>query len=280
MVQDSSRKLVDVTAASDPVLHGEEIHDVWEQDYLSPEMNAFYDRAFEKIGESLGAPQGAPMLDAGCGYCFHAARLARLGFDVTGVDFSEVALGQARSYLDKIGMTGAIKLAQANLLDLPFEDGQWEFVHCWGVLMHIPNLEQALRELARVTKPGGRLVIMENNMRSLHFAGWDPMLRTVKRLLGRKNPRRQVTPRGIEQWYDKTGGEMLVRMTDMDFLERFLGEQGMTLEHRLPGQMTEVYTSLPFQPLKRAVQTFNEQWMERGGSAELAQGNICIFKKR
>jgi ubiquinone/menaquinone biosynthesis C-methylase UbiE len=272
-------KGVSTKAASDSVLHREEIHEEWEQLYLSPAMDRFYDKAFAEIGRRLHAPKGARLLDAGCGYCYHAVRLARLGFDVTGVDFSEAALSQARDYLDKLGMRDQIALQQANLLEMPFEDDSWEYVHCWGVLMHIPHLEQALRELARITAPGGKLVLMENNMRSLHVAGWDRMLRVVKRAIGRKNPSRKQTPRGVEMWFDKPGGEMLVRMTDMDFLERFLADQGMTLEDRFAGQMTEVYTSLPGKTAKRAVQAFNELWLEKVGLAGPAMGNVLIFRK-
>ena len=73
---------------------------------------------------------------------------------------------------------------------------------------------------------------------------------------------------------------MLVRMTDMDFMERFLGEQGMTLEDRFAGQLSEIYTSVPGKPLKRALQTLNELWVDHVGAAGPALGNILIFRKR
>ena len=275
----SNGKGVSTKAVSDTVLQRDEIHEEWEEQYLTPEMDRFYDRAFEEIARRLHAPPGSPLLDAGCGYCFHAVRLARHGFKVTAVDFSESALGQARQYLDQVGMTGQIELGQANLLELPFEDEQWEYVHCWGVLMHIPHLEQALRELARVTARGGRLVIMENNMRSLHVQLWEPTLRLIKTVLGRQKPSRKRTVRGIESWYDKPGGEMLVRMTDMKFLESFMAQQGMTLEDRFAGQLTELYTSVPGKPVKRAIQVGNEMWLDKVGAAGPAMGNICIFRK-
>ena len=270
---------VSTKAVSDTVLHRDEIHEEWEGQYLSPTMDRFYDRAYDEIVRRLHAPRGARLLDAGCGYCFHAVRLARRGFNVTGVDFSESALGQARDYLAKQGMSGQIELQQGNLLDLEFEDGSWDYVSCWGVLMHIPNLEQALRELARVTAPGGKLVIMENNMRSVHVQVWEPMLRLIKSVLGRQIPTRKRTARGIESWYQKPGGEMLVRMTDMDFLTRFMAEQGMTLEERFAGQLTELYTSVPVDAAKRAIQVGNEMWLDKVGLAGPAMGNILIFRK-
>lgn len=270
---------VNTEAVSDPVLHRDEIHEEWEEQYLTPEMDRFYDNAFDEIAKRLRAPKGAKMLDAGCGYGFHAVRLARRGFDVTGIDFSESALSQARAYVKREGLADEIDLSQANLLELPFEDEQWDYVHCWGVLMHIPHLEQALRELSRVTKKGGKLVIMENNMRSLHVQVWEPVLRGIKTLLGRSKPTRERTARGIESWYQKPGGEMIVRMTDMDFMTNFLGQQGMTLEDRFAGQFTEFYTSVPVKPIKQVLQSANATYVEKVGHAALAQGNIMIYRK-
>lgn len=266
-------------AASDTVLERDEIHEEWEEQYLTPQMDRFYDRAFEEIARRLHAPPGARLLDAGCGYCLHAVRLARHGFKVTGVDFSEAALAQARQYLESQGMSDQIDVRQANLLDLPFEDGEWEYVHCWGVLMHIPHLEQALRELARVTKPGGKLIIMENNMRSLHVQVYEPLLRMLKTVLGRQKPTRRRTARGIESWYPKPGGELLVRMTDMGFLERFLAQEGMTLEERFAGQLTELYTSVPVPAIKGALQAANVAYLDKIAAPEISQGNILIFRK-
>ncbi len=271
---------IDTHAVSDSVLRRDEIHQEWEQDYLSPQMDRFYDKAFEQIARRLDAPRGSTMLDAGCGYCFHATRLARHGFRVTGVDFSEAALAQARDYLDRTGFAGQIDLEQANLLDMPYDDASWDYVHCWGVLMHIPDLEQALSELARITAVGGKLVLMENNMRSAHVSMWDPMLRGIKRLAGRSRPSRERTERGIESWYDKPGGRMLVRMSDIDFITRFMDAQGMTLEDRFAGQLTEAYTSVPAKPVKRALQRVNEIWTNRVKLAGPAMGNIMIFRKR
>lgn len=279
MSEGDDKGRVSTKAVSDTVLERDEIHEEWEEQYLTPEMDRFYDRAFDEIARRLHAPRGARLLDAGCGYCFHAVRLARHGFKVTGVDFSDAALAQARRYLESVGMVDEIEVRQANLLDLPFEDESWEYVHCWGVLMHIPHLEQALRELARVTKKGGKLVIMENNMRSLHVQVYEPLLRMVKTVLGRSKPTRRLTERGIESWYQKPGGEMLVRMTDMGFLERFLGQQGMTLEDRFAGQLTELYTSVPVPAIKRALQQANALYLDKVAAPGISQGNILIFRK-
>ena len=269
----------DTSATSDSVLARDEIHDEWGEDYQVPEMDRCFDAAYDKLVAVLQPPKGARLLDAGCGYCHHAVRLTKRGFDVTGVDFSEPALKAARAYLAKTGMTDRVTLRKANLLDLPFEDGQWDYVHCWGVLMHVPDLEGALSELSRVTKPGGTLIIMENNMRSVHTRVFEPVLRSIKTIMGRYNPSQERTSRGIERWYNKPGGTMLVRMTDMNFLTEFLGKRGLVLQHRLPAQLSEIYTSVPIEPLKHALQAANTLWVDKVGLAGPAQGNIMVFTK-
>ena len=58
----------------------------------------------------------------------------------------------------------------------------------WGVLMHVPNLEMALVELVRVLKPGGKLILGENNAASFDVTVPEPSMRFLKRLIGRSVP--------------------------------------------------------------------------------------------
>jgi len=196
----------------------EAIHGAWESDYLNPDLDQFYEAAFDRIVRALDPKPGDRVLDAGCGYGFHAVRLARRGLRVTGVDFSDVALGRARETVARFGLENFIHLEQGSLLALPFPDGTFDHVSCWGVLMHIPDLETALEELARVLRPGGRMAIGENNGRSLHVQVWERILRTAKRALGRRVPPWDWTPRGLEEWREEDGGGLMVRKLDPGFL--------------------------------------------------------------
>jgi ubiquinone/menaquinone biosynthesis C-methylase UbiE len=145
--------------------------------------------------------------------------------------------------------------------------------------MHIPELETALEELARVLKPGGRLVIAENSVDSLHVRFWEPTLRLVKKTLGRQLPSRNRNERGIEEWHEYDSGGLMVRKTDMDWLMRFYDERGLQLVSRFPGMFTEIFTSLPTRSLKRTVHAFNRRWASRGHGYRAAQGNILVFEK-
>ncbi len=272
------------TQHSKEYLNQPAIHQQWETDYLHPDLESFYEDAFRRVVELLGAGPGSTLLDAGCGYCFHAARLARLGARVTGVDFSAAALAEAARFLAGQNLAGTIELRQGDLLDLPFPANTFDFVTCWGVLMHVPEVERALLEMVRVLRPGGRLALAENNAGSLHVRVWEPSLRLVKRMVGRK-PLPAVTwgPRGKEEWHSRqaegVGRGLLVRKTRMDWLVDEMAKHGAVLRHRQAGQFTEVYTSLPWRPAKRAVYAFNRWWFRVVRSPAWALGNILVFEK-
>lgn len=255
------------------------IHQNWESVYLNPDMNAFYDLAYDRIVQALGATPGTSILDAGCGYGFHAIRLARKGLRVTGVDFSQAALDSARPNVEDAGVGDLVTLQQGDLRKLPFPDNSFDYVQCWGVLMHIPEVEPALLELARVLRPGGRLSLMENNMQSLHVRFWEPTVRMVKRALGRGIGAREQTPRGIEEWSESEGGGLMVRKTNMDWLIAFYQDAGLKLIERFPSQFTELYAQLPGRPFRRLVYDFNRKWLKNRRGFASALGNILVFEK-
>lgn len=251
-----------------------DIHESWKSDYLNPDLERFYGAAFARLIASLGVKPGDRLLDAGCGYCYHASRFIRAGIEVTGVDFSPAAIEAARANLAKQGLS--IDLRQGDLLDLSIEDNSFPYVVCWGVLMHIPEVEKALSELIRVTAPGGRLALSEVNQRSFDVAVWEPAIIKMKRLLRRRVPRRDYTPRGTEEWRDEG---LMIRKTDMDWLIGFMARNGMQLVERFAGQFTETYVSVPSKALKKLIYWFNEWWFNRNGSPHHASSNILVFEK-
>jgi ubiquinone/menaquinone biosynthesis C-methylase UbiE len=267
------------TEDSAAYLGGETVHVQWESAYLNADLDRLYDAAFSRIVDTLGAAPGASILDAGCGYGFHAIRLARRGLRVTGVDFSEAALAAARQNIEAAGLSSQIRVEKGDLLALPFRDAEFDFASSWGVLMHIPEVERVLDELSRVLKPGGKLALMENDMASWHVRFFEPALRAVKRALGRRVPERRRTARGVEEWYAEKDGGLMVRKIDVEWLTRTLAARGLSLVARFPSQFTEIYVQLPTRALKRLVYRFNQAWFDRGGGAHGAMGNVLVFQK-
>jgi SAM-dependent methyltransferase len=98
------------------------------------------------------APVG-DALDAACGTGRHARHLADLGHRVTGVDLTPEMLDHARRGVP----TGTF--TEADLRSIPLPDNGFDLVVCGLALAHLPKLADAVGELARVLRPGGRLVI-------------------------------------------------------------------------------------------------------------------------
>jgi ubiquinone/menaquinone biosynthesis C-methylase UbiE len=255
------------------------IHTQWQSDYLNADMDRFYDLAFDDILRRIQPRPTDKILDAGCGYCYHTVRLARSGSSITSVDFSDAALASARQTIADAGIGDQVTLRQADLTKLPFADESFDFVVSWGVIMHIPDMEAALSELARVLKKDGILVLCENNMRSLDVEVRERAIRAVKKLIGRKLPEIKTTPRGTESWMETESGGLLVRKTNMDFLTRFLEVRGLNEIARTSGQFTEAYTNMPIRFLKRAIYKLNEFYFRFLKWPSPAMGNLIYFRK-
>ena len=106
---------------------------------------------FETV--DLEALRGCRVLDAGCGMGRHARQMAAHARHVVAVDFSR-AIEQAA--LNTRGMAN-VHCVKADLLQLPFAEGTFDYVYSLGVLHHLGNTETAVRALAAQLKPGGRL---------------------------------------------------------------------------------------------------------------------------
>ena len=98
----------------------------------------------------LGKTGGKMILDAGCGVGAFSEPLVK-GNTVYGVDFSEKSL----AFAAKRGLV----TQTGDLAALPFPDGQFDLVFCIGVIQLMADCRPVLKELARVTKPGGTLLV-------------------------------------------------------------------------------------------------------------------------
>jgi SAM-dependent methyltransferase len=109
---------------------------------------------------ALLAP-GSAVLDAGCRDAAHLIRLVRARDGVTGVGVEPVAghVARARAAVAAAGLDGRIRLVQAGMEDLREPDGAFDLVWCRDVLEQVAPLVPALRQLARVLRPAGRLLV-------------------------------------------------------------------------------------------------------------------------
>ena len=95
---------------------------------------------------------------------------------VTGIDYSDEMLGKARQKVRELGLETTVTLAQMDARDLAFPDDHFDTVAAMHILSVVPDPEQVVAEMARVCKPGGKVVITN------HFARNTGLLSVVERL--------------------------------------------------------------------------------------------------
>lgn len=98
-------------------------------------------------------PHGKAALDVGCGGGILCEEIARMGFDVTGLDPSEHSLQIARIHAQTGGLR--INYARGAGESLPYRDNSADVVFCCDVLEHVRDVSRVIAEIARVLKPGG-----------------------------------------------------------------------------------------------------------------------------
>lgn len=103
-------------------------------------------------------------LDIGCGVGYACQLLQDKGYEPHGIDISESALIQAKENLPK----GTFKLAKESG-DIDYEDNYFDVIICLGVLEHITNPEDVVKEAYRVLKPGGIAIFSVPNSLSPYF---------------------------------------------------------------------------------------------------------------
>jgi len=142
---------------------------------------AFCERAFPEPGD---------LLDLGCGTARLAIHMAQKGYRCTGVDLSSVMLQQAKSNAITAGVS--LELIEASLLDLkPIPDSSFDYAACLfstlGMIRGSDNRLSALRSMARILRPKGRLVL-HLHRRWFRGLGWPILWQQCWRtLLGATN---------------------------------------------------------------------------------------------
>jgi ubiquinone/menaquinone biosynthesis C-methylase UbiE len=103
------------------------------------------------------------VLEVGCGTGLILRRLAAVARRAVGVDLSPGMLEHARAR--------GLEVHEGSARSLPFEDDRFDLTVSFKTLAHVPDLAEALAEMARVTKPGGTMLVELYNPRSLrHLA--------------------------------------------------------------------------------------------------------------
>ena len=131
--------------------------------------------AKDALMEQLALGRARAALDVGCGAGGDVAEMARLmpdGTHVSGLDASETMIAEARRRTASLGTRVSLRIGDA--ADLPYDDQAFDACRTATVLQHVPAPERVISEMARVTRPGGRVGVLEFDQETLFLDHPDP----------------------------------------------------------------------------------------------------------
>lgn len=118
----------------------------------------YFSRVFQDSFMKITKGVKGKVLEPACGEAIMSSRLAKLGYEVTGLEASRKALELARLNFEKIGAKGT--LVEGDLFNMDFPSESFDITWNQGVIEELgERSEEAIKEMFRVTKKGGYVVI-------------------------------------------------------------------------------------------------------------------------
>ncbi|WP_421990713.1 methyltransferase domain-containing protein [Qipengyuania sp.] len=113
-------------------------------------------KTIERIAQKLGPLDGKHIVDLGSGYGGAARVLAsEYGARVTCINLSTKENARNRELTEAAGLSDRISILDGSFDDMPFEEGIFDVAWSQDAILHAPDREKVLDEVARVLKPGG-----------------------------------------------------------------------------------------------------------------------------
>jgi ubiquinone/menaquinone biosynthesis C-methylase UbiE len=186
------------------------------------ERGAGYHRLLDDLEVAVAAPlaRDQRVLEVGCGTGLILSRLSPAAKLACGLDLSPEMLRGARAR--------GLRVVLGSATRLPFADASFDLVCSFKVLAHVPDIQQALAEITRVTRPGGRMVLEFYNRWSLRYL--------AKRLAGPGSISARRTEADVFTRWDTPRSVAAMLPSNVE-LESFRGVRVLTpaaFVHKLP----------------------------------------------
>lgn len=120
----------------------------------------------QKVMDKMVFPRKAQIIDLATGTADWAIALAENSdsdSEIIGLDFSESMLVVGQTKVDISDYSEKITLEQGDVMDLEFPDNSFDIVTIGFGLRNLPDPKQGIKEMYRILKPGGQLVILETS---------------------------------------------------------------------------------------------------------------------
>ncbi len=164
-------------AARDPHRFSNKLDDATTQSLIdrleSRAKDAVFTDLFDQYIAKLHFPESARTLEVGCGTGAMTRALARkknFSGKVVGIDQSEAFIEAAKRFAKEDGVGKLVEFNVGDVHDLDFEDESFDVVIAHTLISHVTNPELVLKDIIRVIRKGGILVIFDGDYVSLTFA--------------------------------------------------------------------------------------------------------------
>jgi ubiquinone/menaquinone biosynthesis C-methylase UbiE len=184
------------------IYHGTGVMDLVHQERL---------RLIVDLAQKFAPARTSRILDIGCGAGLTAVALGKRDYTVHAVDSVFEMLDLTRKRALREGLESRIKCARGDIHCLAFADQSFDLVIAAGVLPWLPSVETPVKEMCRILKPGGRLILsLDNSWGLCWFMDplTNPLLKPIKELtrgilsrLGKRKPRLHVQMMSIGESY-------------------------------------------------------------------------------
>lgn len=155
--------------------------------------------------KKMNVSSGSESLDVCCGTCDWTLDLAKASGSgkVIGLDFSQNMLDYGAVKVKKAGMDEQIELVNGNAMQLPYEDNSFDYVTIGFALRNVPDLDQVIKEMHRVVKPGGKVVSLEMSkptwqpFKAVYYFYFRHLLPLLGKLIARKHEQYKWLPQSL-----------------------------------------------------------------------------------
>ncbi|GIP37474.1 demethylmenaquinone methyltransferase [Paenibacillus sp. J31TS4] len=189
--------------------------------------------------KKMNVAPGSQAIDLCCGTCDWTVALAEASGTgrVVGLDFSQHMLDYGAAKIEKLGMDKQISLVQGNAMSLPYEDNTFDYATIGFALRNVPDLEQVLREMRRVVKPGGMVVSLELSkptwepFKSLYYFYFRHLLPLLGKLIAKRYEQYKWLPESLVHFPDHKQLADIFRSTGLTDVQAYPLTGGIAALH-------------------------------------------------